>query len=562
MELMFLESLYKEKIWGREKWLVSAHPHGETTVTTGKYQGQKLSEAYPEFPLLVKIIEADDDLSIQVHPDDEYAKRENSKGKTECWYVLEAKEDAGLIIGHNAKDKEEFCRMVKNGEWDALLREVKVKKGDFFQIEPGDIHAVKGGVKLLEIQQSSDITYRLYDYDRLQSGVKRELHIKECIETVKCPYETKNNDKRGNELISCPFYTVEKISVSGNTELCERQQLVVVTCIEGCGFADGKAVGCGESFIIPKGHKARLNGDMELILAYEKRENVRVGIDLGGTNIAVGLVDKFGRLFEKATIPTQRERGIDAICDDMTALCLMLLKKNNLEIEDVFSIGIGCPGTIDTENGIVVYSNNIPMENVPLGSMMKERLKRSVKIENDANAAAYGEYTVNFKDAESFILITLGTGVGSGFVNMGKIYRGFNYAGFECGHITIHPNGKECTCGNKGCLEAYASASALENRGKDRCENIFNRTLQGDEDAQKVLDEYIEDLALGIGSVINIIQPRVLAIGGGLSNAGDMLLNPLREHVKKKDFNKYMKKTEIVTAKLLNDAGIIGAAML
>ena len=563
MGLIFLESIYKEKIWGSETWLVSAHLSGDTVIKKGEFKGKRLSEVYKDFPLLVKIIEANDDLSIQVHPDDDYAqKHENSRGKTECWYVLDAKEDASLIIGHNAKSKEELCDAVEKGQWNTLLREVKVKKGDFFQIEPGTIHAIKGGVKLLEIQQSSDVTYRLYDYDRLENGKKRELHIQKCIDTIVCPYEEKRNDNTQNELIACPFYTVEKLEVDNNAYLKPKNQPVIASCVKGVGTADGKNINEGECFIIPEFHEAVLTGNMELLLSYEKREGVRIGIDLGGTNIAMGLVDKYGRIIDKMSLPTNSERGIESICNDIASMCAEIAKRNNLSLKDIESAGIGCPGTIDSAKGVVVYSNNIRMDNVPLKAILEEKLNICVHIENDANAASFGEYFVNFKNAKSFVLITLGTGVGSGLVLDGKLYRGFNGAGFECGHMIIHPNGKKCTCGNEGCLEVYASASALEKRGGDKCENIFRKAQQGSEDAKKVLDKYIEDLALGVASVINVIQPQVLAIGGGLSNAGDALLLPLKENVMKKDFNKHLKKTEIVTAKLLNDAGIIGAAMI
>ncbi|MGM9550917.1 MAG: type I phosphomannose isomerase catalytic subunit [Clostridia bacterium] len=563
MELIFLESLYKEKLWGSETWLISAHKNGETKIQSGEYKGKFLSEVYNNFPLLVKIIDAKDDLSIQVHPNDEYAKKyENSKGKTECWYVLDCKEDASLIIGHNAKDKTELTSMIQKGEWNSLLREVKIKKGDFFQIEPGTIHAIKGGVKILEIQESSDITYRLYDYDRLENGKPRELHTKESIENITCPFEEKVCRKFSGELVSCMYYTVEKINVAGNKILKSKNQPVIVSCIEGEGYADDEKIQFGTSFIIPPFHETTMQGDMEIILSYEKRENVKIGIDLGGTNIAVGLVDRFGRLIDKISSPTKSERGIDAIVSDIVLLCNTIAEKNNLSMKDIVSVGIGCPGTIDAEGGVVVYSNNIRMDNVPLRDMLEEKLKVKVNIENDANAAAFGEYITNFKDAKSFVLMTLGTGVGSGLVIDGKLYRGFNGAGFECGHMIIHPNGEKCTCGNLGCLEAYASASALKKRGEDSCENIFALAHNGNDKYQRVLDDYITDLSIGVGNVINIIQPEVLAIGGGVSNAGDELLNPLKEKVKDMDFNKHLSKTEIVTAKLKNDAGIIGAALI
>lgn len=563
MELIFLEGIYKEKLWGSETWLVSAHPNGDTLIKTGEFKGKRLSEVYKDFPLLVKIIEAKDDLSIQVHPDDKYAKKhENSKGKTECWYVLKAEEDASLIIGHNAKSKEELCDAVEKGEWNALLREVKVKEGDFFQIEPGTIHAIKGGVTLLEIQQSSDITYRLYDYDRLENGKKRDLHIEKCMDTIVCPYEEKSIECTEGELVSCACYTVEKLKIESETVLKPKGQAVIVSCIKGYGTADGRTVNEGDSFIIPKFHETVLKGDMEIILSYEKREGVKIGIDLGGTNIAVGLVDRFGRLIDKISSPTKSERGIDAICDDIQSMCVKITAKNNLSMSDIVSVGIGCPGTIDSEKGVVIYSNNIRMDNVPLKAILEKKLGVCVSIENDANAAAYGEYIVNFKDAKSFVLMTLGTGVGSGLVLDGKLYRGFNSAGFECGHMIIHPDGEKCTCGNCGCLEAYASASALEKRGGNTGENIFRLAKTGNEEYKRVLDDYITDLSIGVGNVINIIQPEILAIGGGVSNAGDALLLPLKEKALKNDFNKHLKKTSIVIARLKNDAGIIGAAMI
>ena len=562
VNVVFLESIYKEKLWGSESWLVSAHPNGDTVINKGEFKGKRLSEIYRDFPLLVKIIEANDDLSIQVHPDDSYAQKcENARGKTECWYVLEAKEGASLIIGHNAKNKEELIEAVENEEWNSLLREVKVEEGDFFQIEPGTIHAIKGGVKLLEIQQSSDITYRLYDYDRLENGKKRELHIEKCIDTIVCPYEEKRADAAGDELVSCDFYTVEKLSICGKKAL-KKSQPAIVCCIEGNGTVDGEEIKKGDSFIIPEFHEAVMNGDMEVLLSYEKRENVKIGVDLGGTNIAIGLVDKHGRIIDKMSLPTESERGIDAICDDIASMCTHLTQKHNLCMKDIASVGIGCPGTIDAERGYVIYSNNIRMDNVPLRDILEEKLKAKVFIENDANAASFGEYFVNFKNAKSFVLVTLGTGVGSGLVLNGRLYRGFNGAGFECGHMIIHPEGRQCTCGNKGCLEAYASAGALERYGKNTCKNIFSLAKDGNSECKQMVNEYIKDLGMGIGNIINIIQPEVIAIGGGVSNEGDALLNPVRDMAEKYDFNRHLKKTKVVIAKLKNDAGIIGAAML
>ena len=181
-----------------ECWAVSAHPNGDCTIKEGIYAGKTLSQLWEEepalfgntgldrFPLLTKIIDAKTDLSIQVHPDDTYAKaHENgSLGKTECWYILDCEEDSALVIGHNAKDKEELTAMIREGRWNAFIRELPVKKGDFIQIDPGTVHAIKGGIMLLETQQNSDITYRVYDYDRLTEGKPRQLHVEQSIDVI------------------------------------------------------------------------------------------------------------------------------------------------------------------------------------------------------------------------------------------------------------------------------------------------------------------------------------------------------------------------------------------
>ncbi|HOO28510.1 MAG TPA: mannose-6-phosphate isomerase, partial [Lachnospiraceae bacterium] len=187
-ELLFLEPIVKEMIWGKEYWTVSAHPSGDGTIKNGTYAGRKLSwlwenkrelfggAAGDQFPLLVKKIEAKEDLSIQVHPDDHYAKaNENgSLGKTECWYIIDCKPEGTIIIGHHANSREEAEKMIEQNEWKKLLRELPIKKGDFFQINPGTVHAIKNDTVIMEIQQSSDITYRLYDYGRLKDGSPRE----------------------------------------------------------------------------------------------------------------------------------------------------------------------------------------------------------------------------------------------------------------------------------------------------------------------------------------------------------------------------------------------------
>ena len=306
-----------------------------------------------------------------------------------------------------------------------------------------------------------------------------------------------------------------------------------------------------------------------------------IGIDLGGTNIAAGIVDENGNIICKGSVPTLRERGNDAIVADMAKLAIKLVKEAGLEISDIKSVGIGCPGTIDNDNGVVVFSNNIVMEKYPLVAKFREHLDLPVNIENDANAAAYGEYIFTARDKKSFVLITLGTGVGGGIIIDGKLWRGFNCAGAELGHSTIIMNGKPCTCGKKGCFEAYASVTGLIDQTREAMEKdpdtlmhklaaengkingrtSFDAARAGDKTAIEVRDQYIRYVAEGVGNIINMLQPEVFVIGGGISREGDTLLEPLKEIVYATDYNRFMPKTEIRIAKLFGDAGIVGAAL-
>lgn len=306
-----------------------------------------------------------------------------------------------------------------------------------------------------------------------------------------------------------------------------------------------------------------------------------IGIDLGGTNIAVGLVDKDGKIIKSSSCPTQAPRPYQEIVKDMAELCFEVTREGGFDISDIEGIGIGSPGTIDHKNGVVVYSNNLRWDNVPVVEELKKYIDVPIALENDANAAAYGEYYINGGGADSFVAVTLGTGVGGGVIIDKKIYRGFNGAGAELGHTVMVYNGEPCSCGTNGCWEAYASVTALirqtakaieENpdsimareaaeMGKISGRTAFDAAKAGDPAAQKVVDQYIEYVACGVTNMINIFQPEVLVIGGGISKEGDYLLNPIKEYVNKKSYCRTIQQTELKIATLMNDAGIIGAAL-
>lgn len=318
----------------------------------------------------------------------------------------------------------------------------------------------------------------------------------------------------------------------------------------------------------------------------------RVGIDLGGTNIVAGVVevdDSYTeyKIIARAECKTAIPRPESDVCDSMASIVKEAVKKAKLKMDDIDYIGIGVPGAVNPETGIIETSPNLLFTNWDVRTMMTERLNKFIKIENDANAAALGEFLAgSAKGCRNAVAITLGTGVGGGIVIDGKIYSGSNFAGAELGHMVIVKDGKECGCGRKGCWEAYASATALINMTKEAIktekpdfsymlnlcegdiENVngktaFDAQLAGDTTGKAVIEKYIGYLACGIVNVINIFQPDVLCIGGGVSRQGENLLAPVRAIVEKERITKHNdKQTKICAATLGNDAGIIGAACL
>lgn len=310
-----------------------------------------------------------------------------------------------------------------------------------------------------------------------------------------------------------------------------------------------------------------------------------IGIDLGGTNIAAGVVNENYEIVYKTSRKTGARRPENEIFDDMALTATEAVKGAGLTLDDISRVGIGIPGTINPDTGIIEYSNNINFENVPAVKLMKERIDKPCFIGNDANVAAYGEYLAGSgKGTSNFVAVTLGTGVGGGIIIGGKIYTGVNYAGAEIGHMVIALDGEKCTCGRRGCWEAYASATGCIRQTKEMMQkhpdslmweecghnenNVNARTAfdamrRKDKYAEEVVKKYISYIAEGLVNVINIFQPEVICIGGGVCNEGDTILVPVNDYVKA---NRYSKnsgvQTKVVKAALGNDAGIIGAAML
>ena len=311
-----------------------------------------------------------------------------------------------------------------------------------------------------------------------------------------------------------------------------------------------------------------------------------IGIDLGGTNIVASVVDDDYNIIGTSKTPTNSPRSADEIFDDIADVCEEAVKTAGLTMEDIDSVGMGTPGTVN-QDGVIEFANNLAFNNVPARTMLAKRINKpeeKVFIENDANCAALGEaYAGCGNGAKDFVAVTLGTGVGSGVIIGGKIVNGVNYAGGECGHMVIVVDGEQCSCGRKGCWEAYASATALirqtkkameeypdslmhklaKEEGKVSGRTAFDDMRLGDIAVIKVVDDYIKYVACGLINIVNALQPEIICIGGGICNEGETLMKPLRRFVQSERYSIHSKiQTKIVKAELGNDAGVIGAALL
>ncbi len=311
----------------------------------------------------------------------------------------------------------------------------------------------------------------------------------------------------------------------------------------------------------------------------------RIGVDLGGTNIAVGLVDENNTILVKRSRPTNPKRSSEEIADDIVALCFEVCEGAGKSMSDVSNIGVASPGIANCDSGEIEYTNNLPFRCFNICEYVRDRTGvAKVALANDANAAALGEAVAGAaKGTSSSVMITLGTGVGGGVIIDGRILTGFSFVGGELGHMVIEKNGALCSCGRRGCWEAYSSATALIRMTREKIEEyrkagkktimseqerITGRTAcdamrANDEAGREVYEAYISYLATGLTNIVNIFQPEVISLGGGVSGEGQSLIDVLLPLVHSEQYGRaHAKKAELKIAQLGNDAGIIGAAAL
>lgn len=309
-----------------------------------------------------------------------------------------------------------------------------------------------------------------------------------------------------------------------------------------------------------------------------------IGIDVGGTNLVAGVVDENGVILDKVSHPVDKALSADAMCQELARMARAVCTVSGIPEAEIAAVGVGLPGLVDNKTGIVIKTPNMPFNRTEFRKLFQQEWDVPVYLGNDANCAAIGEYFAGAaKSSNNAVVVTIGTGLGGGLVVDGKLLTGFANAGMEVGHMIIHPNGMMCGCGQRGCWEQYGSATALirltrieMERNKDTllwevCEhdkdNITGRTAfqaarLGDAAAKRVLAQYLEGLSIGLINLVNILQPEIICLGGGVSNAeDDLLLDPLRKLVAEGVFDKHV-PIRLEKASLGNDAGVVGAALL
>ena len=309
-----------------------------------------------------------------------------------------------------------------------------------------------------------------------------------------------------------------------------------------------------------------------------------IGIDLGGTGIKAGVVDETGAILAKDSCPTLPERGYEAVIRDMARLAIDVTKKSGHTMDDIKAIGIGIPGIMDQRTGIVPFCTNLAWHDVPILQEMKRYTDAPVYVDNDATVAGLAESVAGVSaGCENSVFVTLGTGVGGGVVLGGKVFSGSHGVASEIGHMVTVDGGEPCTCGNRGCWERYASATALIREGRKLCadkpetalmkavdgdpaaitaKHVIDLAKSGDPDCMALFERYVFHLCVGLSNLVNLYDPEVIALGGGVSHAGAFLLDAVRAKLPEYIFFKTMPYARVELAKLTNDAGIIGAAML
>jgi len=594
-EPIFFEPVVKERIWGGQKlrqygfpvsderrigevWTISSHPNGMTTIQSGTLTGLTLEDLWsnhPEifgmetdsdFPLLLKWIDASTNLSVQVHPTDADARRYEDQpfGKNECWYIIDCPENATLIYGHSLSSPSELDTAVDQGTLVQSLKHIPVSKGDFFYVPAGTVHALTKGCVVLEIQQSSDTTYRLYDYDRLDpvTGVKRPLHLEQARRVIRFPHFHYAEppvflSPFRKRLTQTPDFFVEEWTIR-QTHILESYPLFqIITVIEGTIELNGVQLSVGTTVLLPANSEHTVSGTGLLIVtgpSLKITRPLRIGIDLGGTQTRVAVVDQ-DTIIKQLSFPTRPAAGPEQTISHIKQAIQLFSDEFKLT-----TIGIAAPGPLDTKTGHLLSPPNLPgWDDVDLVTPLFSTFDIPVSLENDANAAALGEALFGAGQSYSSVYyVTVSTGIGGGYVYEKKLIRGAHgYAG-EIGNTIIDSSGPAHPVLNAGSLEGLASGTALQSRAIEKQTSSIERLLEDPQERTR----FINHLATGLANIIHTIDPDVIVIGGGVTGSADLYWEELLEAVSGLVYPSLRSSIDIRLATLKGHAGVIGAASL
>ena len=580
-----------------EAWELSCHPDGPSVIINGKYAGKTLQEyidaegrevlgshcrRFREFPILTKFIDAKDNLSIQVHPSNSFAlQNEGQYGKTEMWYIIDAEPGAFLYYGFKQEiSKDEFAQRIKDNTLLEALNAVPVKKGDALFIESGTLHAIGKGILIAEIQQNSNVTYRVYDYGRVGAdGKKRDLHIEKAIAVTNRVPIVKSGANYPH-VADCDYFTVDKLNLDGDLTYrvqgtVKNKSFLSILILDGSGTISNQGEKLeykkGDSLFLPANSGDwQIEGTCDALLTTirEKASPIRIGVDINAAEIQIGIVSDQNELLDVKKYPTNPTRPVDDIISGVSENILKLLKEQNIPLDQCVGVGVGFPGTIDRKKGTVIYSNNIKWKDVPLAKKIGEVIPCPVRIANNADCAALGEAIAGAgKNHSDVVMFTLGNGVGGGVIINGEVFEGGSIGGGEVGHQMIEINGRECSCGRKGCLEAYVSVPALIREASQiynkemTLKEIFDQYEQGNTEIAKLIEQYSKILGQGIANIVNMFRPQLIILGGNMSDYIGKLIEPIKKVMTENCFGGNSGTIpEIVIAELGSNAGMIGAA--
>lgn len=609
MSVLKLKPCCKDYLWGgrrladeygiqydkdilAEAWVLSCHPDGPSTIVNGPDRGKTLAEyiqahgpqvlgahcqRFRDFPILVKFIDAAQNLSVQVHPGNRYAlAKEHQYGKTEMWYVMDAAPNSFLYYGFKREiSREEFAKRIQEDTLLEVLNAVPVQKGDVLFIESGTIHAIGAGILIAEIQQNSNVTYRVYDYGRVgKDGKKRDLHIEKAL-AVTNRVPILRSGRSYPHVADCDYFTVDKLNLDGSVMrkvegMVNGDSFVSILIMNGSGeiVCDGERVPYqkGDSFFLPAGSGAyTVEGSCDALITTirDKAGMVRAGIDIGGRFTKVGLVDEEQRFLAYRELPFDPVAPPEQAVRDAGDMVLTLLEENHIDLDRCANAGVGVAGIV--EDGVVRYSNNIGWKEVPVAALLAEQIPIPIHVANNADCAVLGEIAAGAaRGCEDVLLLTIGRGVGSGLVHCGQLYDGA-----EFGHMVIEEEGRPCSCGRNGCWEAYVSVTALRKETQEKLgtamewEELWQKASGGDETARELAEGYIRRLSTGVVNLVNILHPKMVVIGGNLAAYGETWLEPLCESVRRMSFGgEHSVMPEIKAGTLGRKAGTLGAANL